>query len=583
FLDVGFEAIHPGDPPYTAENARQLIQQAVNQGPQTFEWPGVTNGGEQFWAEVHLTPIKLGGDDLLLGVVRKISERKEREQELEQRQHLIEALSTALPDYVFVYDSNGVYLDVLTGWESGMELYAPEDLVGQRIGEVFRSEVADQIQSTIDDVLESRDTRMVEYSILTSSDEQRWYESHAAPIPGGYEGQPAVLLAARNITDRKQRELELQRQKERIGSLHDVATDIDSCDTAQGVYDLIIETAEEILNFDLAVVDEATGDVLVPRAVSAELDEHEHYDQTPIDAEDNFGAKAYRTGNPSLIDDLTNHDVDPASTEFRSVLTVPVGEYGIFQTVDRSVGAFDEADLEMVELLITHAKNQLDRLEQQQRLRDRTDELERQNERLTEFASVVSHDLQNPLNVAQGRLELAQEEQDWDHVDDAASAVDRSLSLIGDLLALAREGQQVRELEPVNLAETAKSCWQNVATADATIEVNAECSILADRGRLKQLIENLISNAIEHGGDDVTITIGVLEDGFYFADDGRGIPTEQRDQIFELGHSSTKEGTGFGLNIVKEIADAHGWMIEVTESKRGGAKFEFTGVEKSPD
>ena len=71
----------------------------------------------------------------------------------------------------------------------------------------------------------------------------------------------------------------------------------------------------------------------------------------------------------------------------------------------------------------------------------------------------------------------------------------------------------------------------------------------------------------------------LLEDGFYVEDDGPGIPEENRTDIFDSGYSTTGEGTGFGLSIVKRVAEAHGWDITVTESEVGGARFEITGVE----
>jgi signal transduction histidine kinase len=84
--------------------------------------------------------------------------------------------------------------------------------------------------------------------------------------------------------------------------------------------------------------------------------------------------------------------------------------------------------------------------------KQREHRLQRQNERLEQFAAVVSHDLRSPLNVAQGRLELAQEEHDSEDIEAAATAVDRSLALIEDLLTLAREGRRVDDPHPVDLA-----------------------------------------------------------------------------------------------------------------------------------
>jgi PAS domain S-box-containing protein len=210
--------------------------------------------------------------------------------------------------------------------------------------------------------------------------------------------------------------------------------------------------------------------------------------------------------------------------------------------------------------------------------KERERELKRKNERLEEFASVVSHDLRNPLTVAQGRLELAREECDSDHLTTVARAHDRMETLIEDLLALAREGETTMELEDVALPDITARCWQNVETAEATLHIDATHTIQADHSRLQQLLENLIRNAVEHGGADVTVRVGDLADGFFIADDGPGIPEESRARVFESGYSSTDEGTGYGLQIVSEIAIAHGWKVTVTNSDDGGARFEITGV-----
>lgn len=210
----------------------------------------------------------------------------------------------------------------------------------------------------------------------------------------------------------KEHKRELEEQKSKIRALHTVATQISTCDSSDAVYEAVVDAAEAILDFDIAIADAAVEDVLVPRAVSTELSADEYFEETPVDAEDNLGAEAYRTGRASVIDDIRELDVVPADSEFRSVLTVPIGDYGILQSVDHDPGVFDEQDLEMAELLAAHAEARLSQLEARQELQQRTEELQRQNERLDEFTSFVSHDLRSPLTVAQGRLELAREECD---------------------------------------------------------------------------------------------------------------------------------------------------------------------------
>jgi PAS domain S-box-containing protein len=219
------------------------------------------------------------------------------------------------------------------------------------------------------------------------------------------------------------------------------------------------------------------------------------------------------------------------------------------------------------------------RVARRQRLEEQKRSVERQNERLEEFTSVVSHDLRNPLNVAQGRLELAREDCDSEHLGGAVDALGRMETLIDDLLVLAREGDRVSEPEAVDLAETVDRCWLTVETGDATLVTETERTIRADPSRLRQLLENLIRNAVEHGESGLTVSIGDLEDGFYVADDGPGIPAAEREQVFDTGYSTREDGTGLGLNIVQEIVKAHGWSVTVTEGREGGARFEITGVE----
>lgn len=119
------------------------------------------------------------------------------------------------------------------------------------------------------------------------------------------------------------------------------------------------------------------------------------------------------------------------------------------------------------------------------------------------------------------------------------------------------------------------------ALAQLLVEIvtDCDCTVRADRSRFQQLLEKLLRNASEYGGEDVVITVGELEEGFYIEDDGPGIPQGTRDDVFEAGYSTSNEGTGLGLSIVKRIAEAHGWTVNVAEGSTGGARFEITGVE----
>ncbi|ERH11765.1 MAG: signal transduction histidine kinase, partial [halophilic archaeon J07HB67] len=234
---------------------------------------------------------------------------------------------------------------------------------------------------------------------------------------------------------------------------------------------------------------------------------------------------------------------DPGTHPSAEELVGPTGRSGVvapmlsseFQLI--GVTVFDDPDsrvwsdeevslLETVTELITRA---VERRRQQRELR-------RQNERLEQFASVVSHDLRNPLAVADGWLELARE-GDEEGFDRVADALDRMEQLIDDVLTLARDGSDIGDTTLVPVAPLAEEAWSRVDTRDATLSVDSPGKVSADEGRLASVFENLFRNAVEHGGPEVAVTVGHTPDGFYVADDGPGLPTD-RDRLFEWGKTT---------------------------------------------
>ncbi|GAB3022856.1 sensor histidine kinase [Natronobiforma cellulositropha] len=203
-------------------------------------------------------------------------------------------------------------------------------------------------------------------------------------------------------------------------------------------------------------------------------------------------------------------------------------------------------------------------------------EARRQNARLEEFASVVSHDLRNPLNVAQGRLEETYRTGNPDHLREVAAALERMNVLIDETLSIARGGRYVDDPEEVQLVALVSDAWATVDTGEATLETDGTRTLSVDRSRARQLFENLFRNAVDHGPDDVCVRVGTTQTGFFVEDDGPGIPAVKRTRVLERGFSTAADGSGLGLSIVRAIADAHNWSVSVTESESGGARFEFT-------
>jgi signal transduction histidine kinase len=238
--------------------------------------------------------------------------------------------------------------------------------------------------------------------------------------------------------------------------------------------------------------------------------------------------------------------------------------------------------------------------------REQRARLERQNERLDRFASIVSHDLRTPLNVVDGSLVLLREAAaDGDQVDENFDRISRACRRMNDIvenvLTLARQPDRITDTDDVPLAETVRSVWSHLDTEGAVLVVDVErretTTVRADGHALRRLLENLFVNAVTHGsadGDTVTVRVewltGDEEDaggpGFAVSDDGPGLSDEAREHAFDWGYTTDGSGVGFGLGIVQGIAEAHGWTVSVAESAAGGAQFEVRGVDcaaRSPD
>ena len=215
----------------------------------------------------------------------------------------------------------------------------------------------------------------------------------------------------------------------------------------------------------------------------------------------------------------------------------------------------------------------------------REENIIRKNEQLERFAHVVSHDLRNPLNIAEGHLALLAERSetpsDESHIEEIQNAHRRMQTLIEELLVLAKRGDVITDTTAVHLGDVVERCWKTVETHDAVLENTVDSTVIADEQRLSQLLANLFRNAIDHGGTDVVLTVGRCDDGFYVEDDGDGVPDDVRDAIFDSGFS-TNDGTGLGLDIVETIAAAHGWTVTLLDGRSGGARFEITGVDIGP-
>ncbi len=201
-----------------------------------------------------------------------------------------------------------------------------------------------------------------------------------------------------------------------------------------------------------------------------------------------------------------------------------------------------------------------------------------EKERLERFASTLRHEIRNPLTILSGWLEMARETGDEEAFENCRVALQRMERMVENTTSILEGGDLNVERTEVDLAALCEASWAMVPDANANLAVETTRTISADADRLSQALSNMFRNSIEHGGSDVTVTVGDLNGGFYVEDDGGGIPAGDRETVFEEGYTTIGSGSGLGLAVVAVVTDAHGWDVVITDVQSGGVRFEFTGI-----
>ncbi|MFC6977172.1 PAS domain S-box protein [Halomicroarcula sp. GCM10025709] len=419
--------------------------------------------------------------------------------------------------------------------------YDPDDLIGHEGYEFVhpedRERNADALETVLSDPSESK---TVEVRFRHADGSWRWIESTMRnrlddDIIDG------ILLSSRDITERKEYEAEARELAEEYEALLNNVED--------AIFLINVEKREESVRFEFERLspsyERQTG--ITTEDVQGQTPRDVFGEEQGAELEANYH-RCVNVGEPISYQEALRVDEGARFWQTKLAPVVNDGE------ITRLIGI---------------TRNVTERVERERQLRQ-------QNARLEEFASVVSHDLRNPLNVAQGRATLLDEQVESDHLKPLVRALDRMEAIVEDTLTLARQGDTISETESVSLTDLVGKCWGTVDTEDANIEIVDEMTFEGDPDRLRHVFENLFRNAVEHGGSDVTVRVGCHdEQGIYVEDDGSGIPVEKRDEVFEPGHSSARGGTGFGLTIVKRIVEAHGWELSITDGTDGGARFEI--------
>jgi len=508
---------------------------------------------------------------------------------VEQSERRLRTIADSLPHLVYVVDETGTYRLVNRALAE-FHGTTVEAIEGSTIDEVLSDRAAAQFRQDFRSVIATGEPKRLSGIEVTDSEGRTHvFEPQIYPHDIGDTGERGVLGVTRDVTEREGRERKIERLQHRTKALMHTETREETARVATEAADAVLEASLS----GVFLLDEA-GERLEPTAVvDAVREAFDEVPEYPRDAPEGSRAalvwEVFESGEPVRVDDVPEDDRVDEPTPSRSVIFYPMGDHGVFVVSAERTHAFSGTDEVLVEILATTLEAALDRTERRAALRRQRDELERKNERLEEFTSVVSHDLRNPLTVLNGAIEAAEETGDADQFERCRDAVDRMDAMIENLLSLSRQGESIAEPEPVDLARAASRAWGSVETDAERLDIETDLTVRADPERLARLLENLFRNSVEHGSaarvgvdgpvkSDLVVRVGDCDGGFYVADDGPGIPEDVRGDVFDSRFSTRSDNTGFGLAIVERIAEAHGWTVDATDGDTGGARFEITGV-----
>ncbi|PCR92133.1 PAS domain S-box protein [Natrinema ejinorense] len=530
-------------PEQTVADLESLFRAAVEDGE---TGSAETTFDGRHW-RVWATPLRDAGGEIFAGLsfTQDVTEQVERENRLERYETIVEVVN----DGVYVVDEQGQFTMVNETYAE-MLGYEPADLVGEHVSRVVDDDVIDRVRELEATATEDTDWSTMEAQLRTADGDLVPVEANFAMLPDDDSAWHRVGIT-RDISERKARERELEESERRYRTLVE-----NFPKGAVGLYD---EDLEYIVVGGEAFDDRGVSEEEVTGVI---LDER-HPDDLVAEIEPHFRA---------VFDGESNTFEYQARGRDIWAHTVPVRNED------------DEIFAGMVMVQDVTERREYER------------KLEESNERLERFAYAASHDLQEPLRMVTSYLTLLENRYgdafDEDGREFLAFAVDgaeRMREMIDGLLKYSRvetEGDPFEPTDPEDLVDDVLADLQfRIEETDAEITVGELPRVGGDASQLRQVFQNLLSNAITYRGDDPPrVHVDAERRGqewvISVADEGIGIDPDDQERVFTIFnrlHSREEyDGTGIGLALSERIVERHGGEIWVDAEPGEGSTFSFT-------
>ncbi|MCK4272838.1 diguanylate cyclase [bacterium] len=306
------------------------------------------------------------GRDVRFELAINITDRKQVEEALRESQARLKAIFDGAVDAIFTKDLQGRYIAVNKACREMFGL-PQEKIIGKTDGDLFPPQNARRIRKT--------DQKVLRGEIVTEEDSKplggKTYTFHVTKVPlYDEQGEISGLCGiARDITEHRRTEKALRESRRKIERLHGTAHRLESCPREDEVYKLTVEAAEKILALTMCSLDIVEGKKLVVKATTSGL---------PVGAstgtdldETSLAAKTYHTGKTIVFGKLAEvPEARPTRGNFRSGISAPIGDIGVFQAVSTEPDAFRDEDVELLELLLGHAAEAVRRIRLRNELRE---------------------------------------------------------------------------------------------------------------------------------------------------------------------------------------------------------------------
>jgi len=597
--DVVPERVHGLYHPEDRAEVEEAFQRALEEGESyDIEARLITEAGEERWAHTSGEPQieeEGSGEEVIRirGAVQNITEHKRREEELRQKTVQLEALFDQSPDMINVHEQDGSILlpNANLCHKTG---YSEEQLQGMRVWDLDAS-VGSEKALELRAGMAVGEERRFEGRYQRKGGSTFPVEVHLRRLD--LEGEERLVEISHDITERKRRVQVLRDRQQKLRDLYSATNRLLRATDRMEVGNVILHLINNKLGYPGGTVRFAEDGALQPSCVSEGALELMG-ERPPFDLEgDSAMAQVYRTGESVVVDDVRKLDdsVDYGTT--RAGAAFPLGPHGVVGIAAAEVGAIDEFNAHLVEVVASQATAVLDSIEQLEDLRDAKEEAERMNRLKSAFLANMSHEIRTPLTSILGFAEAIGEQvpdEDEGMVPRFARLIEKSgrrlMDTLTGVLNLSKleAGEISFDLEPIDLEVEAVEMVQQFRPQAEESEIDLqedlnEVRALASEEGVRIVLRNLVSNAIKYTEEGGSVTVRTeRREGvacIEVEDTGIGMDPGAVENLFDAfaqaseGWDREYEGSGLGLTLVEKTVERMNGSIEVETEKGEGSWF----------